>query len=248
MIRHGKTIINEDVDKPKMLTQNPVCVATSIMALQYKDGVAMVSDRGIMLGRTARFFHLTRQYKVNSHCIVSYSGDSPDFQWLQNFIERKQLELRSDTSDRKACLKPKMLHNAICSFLYYRRSKMDPLWNTIIVIGMQPVEFKAGEYQPYLGVVQKHGIAYEVKSAATGLASFLLNQLIENEYRNNNGELTRDQALIVLRDCMKIQIYRDTMANKEYDLSYVEKDGAVTLPPEEQVGDWAIADLNNDYN
>lgn len=102
--------------------------------MAYDGGIAMVTDRVVSYGKTARFKGVSRQYRVNKYCIVSFGGDHADFQFLQNVIERRQEELRNCSRDLS--LTPKMLHAFLTSFLYYRRSKMDPLWNTVVVAGI----------------------------------------------------------------------------------------------------------------
>ena len=43
----------------------------------------------------------------------------------------------------------------------FRRSKMNPLWNTLLVAGLQ-------DGAPFLGFVDKIGVAYEETAIATG--------------------------------------------------------------------------------
>jgi 20S proteasome subunit beta 7 len=107
-----------------------------VVALTYNGGVAIVSDTKVSYGSTSRYFHNERQLVLNRYCIVAYSGDCADFQWLQNYIQTEQEDFRSRMGDQNAYLKPKMVHSFLTSYLYYRRSKMDPLWNTLVVIGM----------------------------------------------------------------------------------------------------------------
>ena len=103
------------------------------MAVTFDGGVLVASDRSVFTGKTHRMKNTTRHYKVNDRCVVVFSGDFADFQWLQNFLERKQLELQK--GDRKQYLKPEMVHSCLTSLFYARRSKMNPLWNTIVVCG-----------------------------------------------------------------------------------------------------------------
>lgn len=107
--------------------------------MAFNGGVAIATDRVVSYGKTARYKGVSRQYRVNSHCIVSFGGDHADFQWLQNVIERRQDELRC--CNRSLKLTPKMLHAYLTTFLYYRRTKMDPVWNTLIIAGNNSLFF-----------------------------------------------------------------------------------------------------------
>jgi 20S proteasome alpha/beta subunit len=50
--------------------------------------------------------------------------------------------------------------------MYHRRSNFNPLWNTLIVGGLQDGE-------PYLGYIDKLGTAYKNDTVASGFGAYL---------------------------------------------------------------------------
>ncbi|VDK75160.1 unnamed protein product [Litomosoides sigmodontis] len=223
-------------------TTNPTCTGTSVCALVYDGGVAVMSDRLVSYGKMARYRHVTRQYRVNNRVVIAFGGDHADFQWLQNVIERQTCELKSH--DPNADLSPKMLHGFLTSLLYYRRTRMNPLWNTLVVAGMQR---QNDELEPFIGVITSRGVAYRTKSVATGLGAMLLNQVIETEHRKNDGKLSKEQAIDILRKSLELSIYHDCVADNEFEISTVDKDGVKLGAPEFVAGNWDIAEYNCDY-
>lgn len=63
-----------------------------------------------------------------------------------------------------------------------------------------------------------------------------------------DGNLSRDNALKILRKCLEITIYQDCCSDSEFDITTVEAtNGVVFLPIEKVIGNWEIAEKNNHY-
>ncbi|KJH46214.1 peptidase, T1 family [Dictyocaulus viviparus] len=239
--------IAKDLEVTSMMqrTINPTCTGTSVIALQYGKGVVIMTDRVVSYGKTARYKNVSRQYKVNNNMIVAFGGDHADFQWLQNVIERKLLEWKMIGQD----LSPKALHGYLTSLMYARRTRMNPLWNTLVVAGVEDEEKNNKETSiPFIGVITQKGVAYQTKYVATGIAAMLLNQLIEDEGRKKGDKLTRTEAETVMRKALELTIYHDCCADNDFELGVVDADDGVIQGKQETIiGDWSIAETNCQY-
>ena len=94
--------------------------------------------------------------------MVASTGDYADFQFLQEVIEQKQID--EELQGGGVSMKPKALHCWITRYLYNKRSKIDPLWTTVIVGGVQ-------DDKPFLGYCNYLGVAYQENCIATGLGA-----------------------------------------------------------------------------
>jgi 20S proteasome subunit beta 7 len=122
--------------------------------MKYDGGVIIAADTLGSYGSMARFPDLKRVLKVNDSTVLGVGGDYADFQFLSEIIKQKQID--EDCKDDGFTLKPKALHCWLTRVLYNRRSKFDPLWNVIIVAGMQ-------DNEPYLGFCNLQGTAFTGK-------------------------------------------------------------------------------------
>ena len=122
--------------------------------MKYDGGVVIAADTLGSYGSLARFTEIERVIKVNETTMVGAGGDFADFQFLSDIIKQKQID--EECADDGFNMKPKALHCWLTRVLYNRRSKFDPLWNVILVAGMQDGE-------PYLGFVNLQGTAFTGK-------------------------------------------------------------------------------------
>ncbi|KAI1098602.1 proteasome endopeptidase complex, beta subunit [Jackrogersella minutella] len=227
---------------PNQHTQSPVVTGTSVVAIKFKDGVVMAADNLASYGSLARFTDVKRIRTFASSSIIGFGGDVSDMQYL----DRHLTELSIDEAYQQSAhtLNARSLHKYLSKLLYHRRSKFDPLWNHLLVAGLDE------EGKPFLAAADLLGTTFSSPSLATGFGSMLA-QPIMRKYVPDEASvanLTQERAVEVVRECMKVLFYRDARSLDSYSLAIVTKDG-ITLTEDEKLEDqsWAFADRIKGY-
>lgn len=224
-------------------TTSPIVTGTSVVAIKYNNGVVMAADNLASYGSLLRFPGIERLHKVGNNTMVGISGDVSDMQYLLEILDELSVEHNYDNdeySDNVDQLEPDYIFTYLANLMYHRRTKMNPLWNALIVAG---VNSKTGE--PFLQYVNLLGVKYSSPSIATGfgahLAIPLLRKLADSEEEART--LTKEQAVKGIKDSMKVLFYRDTRSSKNYSLAIIDKDGGITYDNDVNVEDmsWKFA-------
>ncbi len=147
---------------PTTRSAYPITTGTSVFGLRYKDGIVIAADNMGSYGSLARYPGLQRVFKVNDTTVIASSGDIADFQYLHSIIKMKQVD--EEIHGGGVTMRPEALHCWLTRVLYNRRSRFDPLWNTVVVGGIQ-------EDKPFLGVVDMIGTAWKEDKVATGFGA-----------------------------------------------------------------------------
>lgn len=178
--------------EPNTHSQYPITTGTSVFGLKFKDGVILAADTMGSYGSLARFPDVQRVHKVNETTVIASSGDIADFQYLHEVIKSKQND--EDIRGGGVTMRPEALYTWLTRVLYNRRSKyvpptkivksmicnctiftscrFDPLWNKVIVGGMQ-------EGKPFLGCVDMIGTAFTENAIATGIGAAMAIPIIK---------------------------------------------------------------------
>jgi 20S proteasome subunit beta 7 len=131
------------------------------------------------------------------------------------------------------------LHKYLGRFMYRRRSDFDPLWNQMLVAGLD------GAGRPFLSSVDLLGTTFSAPTLATGfgahLAQPILRRLVDDEA--GVARVERAEAEAAVRECMKVLFYRDARSLDRYSLAVVTCDG-VELSFDEKLDEqsWAFAE------
>lgn len=132
------------------------------------------------------------------------------------------------------------MHTYMQKVLYNRRSKLDPLWNVVLIAGFD------GKEKPYLASVDLLGTTFTAATLATGFGAHLAQPILRREVPDEEAAktLTREQAVDLVKRCMKVLFYRDARSMNEYSIAVVTKEGGVELKQDEKLENqsWAFAD------
>lgn len=81
---------------------------------------------------------MQRLHAVGQNTVIGASGDMSDFQCIQSILD--QLIIDEFAAQDNHSLGPLEVHAYLGQLMYARRSKMDPLWNALLVGGVKDGE------------------------------------------------------------------------------------------------------------
>uniref|UniRef100_A0A8C6Z0W2 Proteasome subunit beta n=1 Tax=Nothoprocta perdicaria TaxID=30464 RepID=A0A8C6Z0W2_NOTPE len=198
------------------LLRSPMVTGTSVLGVKFDGGVVIAADTLGSYGSLARFRNLSRLLKVNDSTMLGASGDYADFQYLKQVID--QMVIDEELLGDGHSYSPKAIHSWLTRVMYNRRSKINPLWNTVVIGG-----FYNGE--SFLGYVDMLGVAYEAPTLATGYGAYLAQPLMR-EALEKKPILTKEEARDLIERCMKILYYRDARSFNRVSIRVAEKSGS----------------------
>lgn len=188
-----------------------------------------------------------RRIKAIRQTLIGGGGEYSDFQAVIDMLEADALEEECTSSSLYDVhsSNAKETWNYLRAIMYNRRNKMNPLWNDLVVAGMDAVG------QPFLGWVDKIGTTFEDNMVATGFGSYLAMPLLREKYR---PDLQEGEARALLEDCMRVLFYRDCRAINRIQIAKVNQEGEILVSdPYELDTQWdassfvsPVADLEGD--
>lgn len=204
---------------PSTRTAHPIVTGSSVVAIRCADGVVMASDTLASYGSLARFRDVSRLFKATDSCVLGVGGDISDFDQLKNYIE--QATTRDYCYNDGHTLSPKAIHQYLARIMYNRRNKMDPLWNRVVVAGIQ-------DEKPVLGLVDLVGTHFESEVVATGFGEHIGLPLLRKAYRE---DITVEEAKNVVIEIMKVLFYRDARTIDRIQVATVTNNGVDISEP-----------------
>lgn len=222
----------------KQHTQRPMVTGTSIVSIKYDGGVMIGADTLGSYGYTARFKDVQRIFKANDSTLVAASGDISDYQYIKDLVG--DLIIESDCLNDGHDYKPKSVYTYLGRVMYNRRTQMNPLWNTLIIGGYTK---KDG---PFLGHVDKVGVAYENDTISTGYGAYMAQPLLRKALELK-PVLTKEEARTEIEHALRVLFYRDTRALPKVQIASVDASGCEISEPFVLSSSWDISSMVSGY-
>lgn len=222
---------------PVKHTMQPMVTGSSVLGVKFDGGVIIAADTLGSYGSLARYRNCQRVMKVNSTTVMGAGGDYADYQFIKSLIEQKVID--DECLNDGFQYTPKSLYSWLTRVMYNRRSQFNPLWNTLIIGGLQDGE-------PFLGYVDKIGVAFEGPSLASGYGAYIA-QPIMRDTLEKKGKLTETEAKDLIDRCMKLLFYRDARSWNKYEIAVVTKDGTKIEGPISSKTNWEVAHMIKGY-
>lgn len=165
-------------------------------------------------------------------------------QYLDRLINTLSIEEHYASSDEKTQLSAKNLHTYISKVMYKRRSDFNPLWNAILVAGLDE------HGTPFLASADLLGTTFSAPTLATGFGAHLAQPILRRAVPDEKAAatLSKEDAIKAVKECMKVLFYRDARSLDQYSIAVVDKAG-VDLKEDEKLENqsWAFAETIKGY-
>jgi 20S proteasome subunit beta 7 len=191
-------------------------------------------------GSLARFPDVKRLRKFNNKAVLGFGGDVSDMQYIDRLLTSLSIrENYSPATSEESELSAKNLHTYMSKVMYKRRSDFNPLWNHILVAGLDEDD------KPFLASVDLLGTTFSSPTLATGFGAHLAQPILRKAVPDEKTAETLDveKAVEVVRECMKVLFYRDARSLDKYSIAVIDEEG-VELEEDEKLEkqSWAFAE------
>jgi 20S proteasome subunit beta 7 len=186
---------------PTQHTLSPIVTGATVIGMKYKDGVMVAADTLASYGSQARYKDVCRLKGVGKYTLIGASGELSDFQYLGDQLD--DLDMEDFLQEDDCSMGPHEYSSYIGRVMYNRRSKFNPLYNQLVVVG------KKKDGPTKLSFVDHQGTFFDEDYIATGFGTYLATPLLRNEWR---ADLTFEEAKALVIKCLQVCFYRDCRA------------------------------------
>lgn len=237
---YDKSFLQSNV--PKQHTKSPIVTGTSVIAVKFCDGVIIAADNLASYGSLARFTNVKRLRNFADTSVVGFGGDVSDMQYLDRLLN--SLAIDEAYNPKGHTLNAKNIHTYLARVMYKRRSEFNPLWNQILVAGLDD------EGKPFLASADLLGTTFTSPSLATGFGAHLAQPLLRNLVPDEEAaaKLSEEAAMTAIKESLKVLFYRDARSLDKYSIAVITKAG-VDLKENEKLENqsWKFAEQIRGY-
>jgi 20S proteasome subunit beta 7 len=163
-------------------------------------------------------------------------------QYLDRLLN--SLDIRENYSSVDDTLNAKNLHTYLAKVMYKRRSDFNPLWNHLLIAGMD------GDSKPFLASADLLGTTFSAPTLATGFGAHLAQPILRRTLPDEASvaNVSKEDAVKLIKEAMKVLFYRDARSMDKYSIAIITKEG-VELKESEQLENqsWAFAETIRGY-
>ncbi|KAK0821684.1 Proteasome subunit beta type-7 [Friedmanniomyces endolithicus] len=216
--------------QPNTHTQSPIVTGTSVIAIKFKSGVVIAADNLASYGSLARFTDVKRLKPFNKKAVVGFGGDVSDMQYLDRLLSSLDVQENysngssgdlDDKTENRTMMSAKNLHTYLSKVMYKRRTDFNPLWNALLVAGLDE------ESTPFLAFADLLGTTYSSPTLATGFGAHLAQPIMRRAVPDEEAsqKLEREKAVELVKQCMKVLFYRDARSMNVYSMAVIDENG-----------------------
>ena len=172
---------------------------------------------------------------VSDCVLLGASGEMSDFTYIQTLLE--ELTTGDVCAEDGHQVSPSDVFQYLTRVLYNRRNKFDPLWNSLVVGGVDRV---SGE--SFLGTVGMIGTHYTDAHVATGFGAHLARPIFREKHREDMSE---GEARQLLEEALRVCYYRDKNSINKFQVATVTKQGTAISQPFALATEWSLQAYQN---
>ena len=163
-------------------------------------------------------------------------------QYLDRLLN--SLDIRENYSSSETALNAKNLHTYLAKVMYKRRSDFNPLWNHLLIAGLD------GDEKPFLASADLLGTTFTSPTLATGFGAHLAQPILRRTLPDDASveDVDQETAVKLVKEAMKVLFYRDARSMDKYSIAVITKKG-VELHEDEKLENqsWAFAEQIRGY-
>lgn len=190
----------------------------SVVGLKYNGGVMIGADMLASYGATKRYKSIERVRRATDNAVVGATGEVGDFNYVCRLVE--QMDTDDFVEDDGAKTQPRALHSFLQRVQYNRRTRLDPLWQSLVVAGV------GEDMKPFLGCIGMIGQSYEDDHVATGFGAHMARPLLREKH---SPSMAKDDAEVLLCDCLRVLFYRDKNTINKFQIATVDSRSGVSV-------------------